>query len=76
MRLYAIDFCLIGALGVYLACTHPAPSPTTGKDYYCEQTRSEYVKFKSLTGDEIAALRRPRKEAILSVIKKFERLCS
>ncbi len=75
MRLYA-DFCLLGLLGVSVACFQPsARNKVTTKDYYCEQTKSEYVKFKSLTGDERKSLLRPRKEAILGVITKYERTC-
>lgn len=42
---------------------------------FCDQVRGEVAKFRSLSDAEIAALQRPRKEAILSLRRKFEKLC-
>ena len=42
---------------------------------FCDQVRGEVAKFRALSDAEIAALQRPRKEAILSLRRKFEKLC-
>lgn len=42
---------------------------------FCKLTASEVVKLAKLSDAEIAALARPRKEAILSLRVKYKRLC-
>jgi len=42
---------------------------------FCQQVAPEIAKMAQLTDAEIAALARSRKEAILSLRRKYERLC-
>ena len=51
-----------------------AEKPVVVSDF-CDQVRGEVAKFRALSDAEIAALQRPRKEAILSLRRKFEKLC-
>lgn len=44
-------------------------------DSFCQQTAPEIAKLRRLTDAEIAALARPRKEAILSLRRKYAKLC-
>lgn len=60
-----------GLLVVFL-CN--AEKPAVVSDF-CDQVRVEVAKFRALSDAEIAALQRPRKEAILSLRRKFEKLC-
>lgn len=48
--------------------------PATVSDF-CALTAPEIAKFRSLTDAELAALQRPRKEAILSLRRKHAKLC-
>ena len=57
---------------IYFTCNNPQPATVSD---FCDLTQSEVAKFKSLSDAEIAALQRPRKEAILSLRRKYERLC-
>lgn len=70
MKLYSSTVCY-GFLVVFLCNTE---RPTVVSDF-CDQVRGEVAKFRALTDAEIAALQRPRKEAILSLRRKFEKLC-
>jgi hypothetical protein len=76
MKLHA-DICLIAILGVAILCKTGGDGnqPVVVSDF-CEQTVGEVAKFKGLTDAEIAALQRPRKEAILSLRRKHARLCA
>lgn len=49
--------------------------PATVSDF-CRQTAPEVAKLRRLSDAEIAALQRPRKEAILSLRRKYDRLCA
>lgn len=69
MRLYS-TVCF-GLLVVFL-CNDEKPAVVSD---FCDQVRSEVQKFRALSEAEIAALQRPRKEAILSLRRKYERLC-
>lgn len=69
MKLYS-TVCY-GFLVVFLCNTE---KPAVVSDF-CGQTEVEIKKFRALTDAEIAALQRPRKEAILSLRRKFEKLC-
>jgi hypothetical protein len=69
MRLYS-TVCY-GFLVVFLCNTE---KPAVVSDF-CDQVRGEVTKFRSLSDAEVAALQRPRKEAILSLRRKFEKLC-
>lgn len=70
MKVYSSTVC-IGLLVVFF-CN--AEKPVAVSDF-CDQVRGEVAKFKSLSDVEIAALQRPRKEAILSLRRKYEKLC-
>lgn len=69
MKLYS-TVCY-GLIVVFLCNTE---KPAVVSDF-CDQVRGEVAKFRSLSDAEIAALQRPRKEAILSLRRKFEKLC-
>ena len=70
MKLYSTTVCF-GLLVVFFCNTE---KPAVVSDF-CGQVRGEVAKFKALTDAEIAALQRPRKEAILSLRRKYEKLC-
>lgn len=69
MRLYS-TVCL-GFLIIFV-CETQQPVVT---DTSCALIRNEVRKLAQLTDAEIAALKRPRKEAILSLRRKYARLC-
>ncbi len=69
MKLYS-TVCF-GLLVVFM-CNDEKPAVVSD---FCDQVRGEVQKFRALSDAEIAALQRPRKEAILSLRRKFERLC-
>jgi hypothetical protein len=48
--------------------------PTVISDF-CQQVAPEIRKLSKLSEAEIAALARPRKEAIVSLRRKYTRLC-
>jgi hypothetical protein len=50
-------------------------TPTVVSDY-CQLTKPEIERLKSLTQEELAALQRPRKEAIRNLRQKYKRLCT
>lgn len=50
------------------------PSPVAVSDF-CRLTAPDIVRLRALTDVELAALTRPRKEAILSLKLKFKKLC-
>lgn len=76
MKLYA-DICLAAFFGVAILCkTGDDGKPAATVSDFCELTAGEVAKFKRLSDAEIAALARPRKEAIVSLRKKFARLCT
>jgi hypothetical protein len=60
-----------GFLVVFMCNTE---KPAVVSDF-CDQVRGEVAKFRGLSDAELAALQRPRKEAILSLRRKFEKLC-
>lgn len=69
MRLYS-TICL-GFLVIFV-CESQQPAVI---DSNCALIRSEVRKFDKLTDAELAALQRPRKEAILSLRRKYAKLC-
>lgn len=69
MKLYS-TICW-GFLVVFL-CNPEKPAVVSD---FCQQVAPEIVKFAKLSDAEIAALARPRKEAILSLKRKYARLC-
>lgn len=76
MKLYA-DICLVAFLGVAILCkTGGDGKPAATVSDFCELTAGEVAKLKRLSEAEIAALARPRKEAIISLRKKHARLCT
>lgn len=76
MRLHA-DICLAALFGVAILCKTggDGKSAATVSDF-CELTAGEVGKLKRLSDAEIAALARPRKEAIVSLRRKYARLCT
>ena len=69
MKLYS-QVCF-GLVFVFLCQTE---KPAVVSDF-CRQIAGEIGKFQHLTDAEIAALQRPRKEAIVSLRRKYARLC-
>lgn len=69
MKLYST---VCYGLLVIFVCNSEKPVATSD---FCDQVRGEVAKFRALSDAEIAALQRPRKEAILSLRRKFEKLC-
>ena len=70
MKLYS-TVCF-GLLVVFLCNTE---KPAVVSDF-CQQVAPEIVKLSKLSDEEIAALARPRKEAILSLRRKYGKLCN
>lgn len=70
MKLYS-NIC-VGLLVIFL-CQDNIPKATSD---FCQQVRPEIQKFQRLTADELAALQRPRKEAILELRRKYSKLCT
>lgn len=76
MKLHA-DICLAAFLGVAILCkTGGDGKPAVPVSDFCELTAGEVAKFRRLSDAEIAALTRPRKEAIASLRRKYQRLCT
>lgn len=76
MKLHA-DICLAAFLGVAILCkTAGDGKPVAPVSDFCELTAGEVGKMKRLSDAEIAALARPRKEAIVSLRRKYARLCT
>lgn len=65
----------VGLLVVFF-CQEPAAQKPAVVSDFCAQVEPEIRKFRNLSDEEIAALARPRKEAILSLRDKYKRLCS
>lgn len=61
-----------GLLVVFF-CETQQPAAVDG---FCRQAAPEVAKLRRLSEAEIAALQRPRKEAILSLRRKYDRLCA
>lgn len=70
MKLYSSTVC-IGLLVIFF-CNDRQPAVVSD---FCKLTGSEVVKLAKLSDAEIAALARPRKEAILSLRRKYAKLC-
>lgn len=70
MKLYASTVC-VGLIVVFF-CN--APKQDVISDF-CRLTAADIVRLQKLTDAEIAALTRPRKEAILSLRKTYKREC-
>ena len=70
MKLYS-TVCF-GLLVVFL-CNSEKPVVTSD---FCSLVAPEIRKLRALSGTEIAALARPRKEAIASLRRKYKRLCA
>ena len=58
---------------VVLFCTAHTPPPVASD--FCRLTQTEVQQVRHLTKQEIAVLQRPRKEALLSLQLKYEKLC-
>lgn len=69
MRLYSTV-----CFGLILVFVCPDKQPAVVSDF-CKLTAHEVVKLAKLSDAEIAALARPRKDAILSLRRKYARLC-
>ena len=70
MKLYS-TVCF-GLLVIFFCNTE---KPAAVSDF-CQQVAPEIVKFAKLSEAEIAALARPRKEAIVSLRRKYAKLCA
>lgn len=60
--------------GLVLVFICPDKQPVVTSDF-CKLVAPEVVKLAKLSDAEIAALARPRKEAILSLRRKHAKLC-
>lgn len=69
MKLYS-NIC-VGLLVVFF-CQTEKPAVVSE---FCQEVAPEVAKLRALSNAEIAALTRPRKEAIVSLRRKFARLC-
>lgn len=69
MRLYS-NIC-VGLLVIFI-CQPERPAVVSD---FCQQVAPEVAKLRSLSDAEIAAMARPRKEAILSLRRKYAKLC-
>ena len=58
---------------VILFCTAQHPAPVSSD--FCKLMRPEVQKIMHLSNEEIAALQRPRKEALVSIKLKYQELC-
>jgi hypothetical protein len=67
-----VSFTCIGFL-VMFSCKVPPPPVLSD---FCDIMRKEVYKLRSLTKEEVAALKRPRKEAIRNLRKSFQKNCS
>ena len=65
-----MKFCF--GLLIVFAC--PEEKPLAVSDF-CELSRGEIVRLQALTRGELAALKRPRKEAILNLRRAYGRFC-
>lgn len=70
MKLYASTICL-GLIFVFLC---PKEETLVVSDF-CKQAEPDIVRLQKLSDAEIAALTRPRKEAILSLRRSYKREC-
>lgn len=57
---------------VFFSCSPSAPVAISD---FCENAKQEIAQFHHLTDAELKALQRPRKEAMLSLRHKYDRLC-
>lgn len=64
----------VGLLVVFF-CQEPKPQKPVVTSDFCQLTE-DVRKFDKLTDAEIAALSRPRKEAILALREKRKRFCN
>lgn len=76
MKLRA-DICLLAVLGVAVLCKtgDGGKAPAAVSDF-CEIAGPQVAKLKQLSEAEIAALARPRKEAIATLRRQHKRLCT
>ncbi len=61
-----------GLLVVFFCEGEPKPAPVSD---FCQIAAEDVRAFSRLTEGEIAALTRPRKEAIVRLKRKYQRLC-
>jgi hypothetical protein len=71
MRLYSSTVC-VGLLVVFWC--QGDKQPKTVSDF-CSIAGPQIAKFKALSEEELAALTRPRKEAIASLRRNYKALC-
>lgn len=67
------NICLIAVLGTGILCSQP--SAKTSVSDFCQIAGPEIARLSRLTDAEIAALSRPRKEAIVTLKRQKARLC-
>lgn len=71
MKLYSSIICF-GLLGLIIIC--PKEETLVVSDF-CKQSKDDIARLKNLTTVELAALQRPRKEAITSLRRTYQREC-
>ncbi len=71
-----MGLCLIVILGTGILCSNGAEKPSVVVSDFCQLTATEIAKLQRLDDAEILALKRPRKEAIVSLKRKYKKLCS
>jgi hypothetical protein len=64
----------VGLLVVFFCQEPEVKKPVVVSDF-CGQVAPEIKKLRRLSNEEIAALERPRKEAIVSLWEKYNSLC-
>ena len=68
-----MQICLIAFLGAGLLCSGGDKATVT--DSFCQIAGPDIVRLRALSDTEIAALSRPRKEAIASLRRAYKREC-
>ena len=59
-----------------LVIFHCNVPPPVAVSEFCQLAAPDVVRLRALTATELAALTRPRKEAILSLRLKYKKLCA
>lgn len=71
-----MSLCLVAVLGVGILCSgDDKPKQPVVVSDFCEVAGPEIKRLARLSDPEIAALTRPRKEAIVSLKKQHKKLC-
>ncbi len=68
-----MNICLIAILGTGLLCS--GGEKATAVSDFCQLAKADIERLKSLSAEEVAALQRPRKEAIASLRRTYKREC-